>query len=104
LTQLLTRTVYHIPIEESGYTQNIRIGQNFDGNIEDENELDPLFEQVKEFVSKHKEVSTSMIQSYFKLGYPRAAKITRQLEKNGIIGPANGSKPRKVLINDDKNS
>ncbi|MDI6700202.1 MAG: DNA translocase FtsK 4TM domain-containing protein [bacterium] len=104
LTQLLTRIVYHMPIEESGYTENIRNAKNLDGNVEGENELDPLFEQVKEFVSKHKEISTSMIQSYFKLGYPRAAKITRQLEKNGIIGPANGSKPRKVLVYDDKDS
>lgn len=103
LTEILTQTVYHIPIEESGYTQNIRNSQNLEGNYQDDDELDPLFEQVKDFVLKHKEISTSMIQSYFKLGYPRAAKITRQLEKNGIIGPANGSKPRKVLLNNDKN-
>ncbi|MEO0303727.1 MAG: DNA translocase FtsK 4TM domain-containing protein [candidate division WOR-3 bacterium] len=103
LTEILTQTVYHIPIEESGYTQNIRNSQNLEGNFQDDDELDPLFEQVKEFVLKHKEISTSMIQSYFKLGYPRAAKITRQLEKNGIIGPANGSKPRKVLLNNEKN-
>ncbi|MEJ5307088.1 MAG: DNA translocase FtsK 4TM domain-containing protein [candidate division WOR-3 bacterium] len=103
LTEILTQTVYHIPIEESGYTQNIRNSQNFEGDFQNDDELDPLFEQVKEFVLKHKEISTSMIQSYFKLGYPRAAKITRQLEKNGIIGPANGSKPRKVLLNNEKN-
>lgn len=103
LTEILTQTVYHIPIEESGYTQNIRNSQNLEGNFQDDDDLDPLFEQVKEFVLKHKEISTSMIQSYFKLGYPRAAKITRQLEKNGIIGPANGSKPRKVLLNNEKN-
>ncbi len=98
LTEILTGTIYHIPIEESGLTKNFK--KDLNSEYEDsENELDPLYTQVKEFVSKHREISTTMIQSYFKLGYPRAAKITRELEKTGIIGPANGSKPRKVLLN-----
>lgn len=98
LTEILTGTIYHIPIEESGLTKNFK--KDLNGENEDNvNELDPLYPQVKEFVLKHKEISTTMIQSYFKLGYPRAAKITRELEKTGIIGPANGSKPRKVLSN-----
>ena len=42
--------------------------------------------------------SASLIQRRFKLGYNRSVRIIDLLEERGIIGPANGSKPRKVLI------
>ena len=44
--------------------------------------------------------STSYIQSVYNVGFNRAGRITRQLEQAGIIGPANGSKPRDVKIYD----
>jgi len=43
-------------------------------------------------------VSTSMFQRRLKLGYGRAAKIIDQMEEMGIVGPADGNKPRKLLI------
>lgn len=64
--------------------------------------LDVLFEEVAEFVVLNQLCSTSMIQRKFSLGYNRAARIADQLEKEGIVGPANGGNPRLVLIEDLK--
>jgi len=44
-------------------------------------------------------MSASMIQRKFEIGYPRAARIVDQFERDGVLSPANGSKPRKVIGN-----
>ena len=59
---------------------------------------DELFEQAADIVIEAGSASTSMLQSILKLGYPRASRLVRELEQKKIIGPAEGSKPRKVLI------
>lgn len=61
-------------------------------------ELDPLYPEVKNFVIVSRKASTSLIQRRFRLGYGRAARILDQLEANGIIGPANGTRPREILV------
>lgn len=58
---------------------------------------DPMYDTVLAMVCEMKTVSTSMIQRKLKLGYNRAARIIDQLERDGVVGPANGSKPREVL-------
>ncbi len=62
-------------------------------------EYDPIWDQAVEFVSHLDEVSISLLQRKFKIGYNRAAKIIEKMEEEEIVGPADGSKPRKVLIN-----
>lgn len=59
---------------------------------------DPLYDQVKNFVVQSRRASTSLIQRKFSVGYSRAARLVDALEEQGIIGPANGSKPRKILV------
>lgn len=59
---------------------------------------DPLYTEVKHFVIVSRKASTSLIQRKFSIGYSRAARLMDVLEENGIIGPANGSKPREVLV------
>jgi len=59
---------------------------------------DPLYNEIVDFVVTSGKASASLLQRRFKLGYNRAARIVDLLEERGIIGPANGSKPREVLV------
>ena len=68
-------------------------GQEVAGDIGD-----PLYDDVKHFVIQSRRASTSFIQRKFSVGYSRAARLMDALEENGIIGPANGSKPREILV------
>lgn len=57
------------------------------------------YDEVVAFVTTQKAVSASLIQRRFKYGYPKAARIIEMLEREGVVGPSNGSKPRLVLAN-----
>lgn len=59
---------------------------------------DPLMEEVIAFIVEKDQASTSMIQRRFKIGYNRAARMIDELEKRGIVAGAEGSKPRRVLM------
>ncbi|MDO4466104.1 MAG: DNA translocase FtsK [Bacillota bacterium] len=67
------------------------------GEVKPEN-ADPLYPEVKNFVIQSRKASTSLIQRRFSVGYSRAARLIDVLECEGVIGPANGSKPREILI------
>ena len=58
--------------------------------------LDPLFKDAAELIVSNQQGSTSLIQRKFAIGYNRAGRLMDQLEKAGIVGPAQGSKPREV--------
>ncbi len=64
----------------------------------DVSDLDDMFADAARIVVSNQHGSTSMIQRRLKLGYNRAGRIMDQLEGMGIVGPAEGSKPREVLI------
>lgn len=70
----------------------------FEGEEEEEN-YDPLFEKAAEVVIESGTASTSFLQRKLSVGYARGAKIIDQLQDYGVIGPSEGSKPRKVLMN-----
>lgn len=59
---------------------------------------DELYQEVVEMVTEMESASISMIQRRFRVGYNRAARLIDELEVNGIVGPSEGSKPRKVLV------
>ena len=59
---------------------------------------DPLYNEIVDFAIQTGKVSASLLQRRVRLGYNRAARIVDLLEERGIIGPANGSKPREVLV------
>ena len=61
--------------------------------------LDDLFEKAVDVVLENQTASTSFLQRKLGVGYARGAKIIDQLQDKGIIGPAEGSKGRKILIN-----
>ncbi|MDR1121929.1 MAG: DNA translocase FtsK [Dysgonamonadaceae bacterium] len=62
--------------------------------------LDPMFEDAAKVIVQNQIGSTSLIQRKLSLGYNRAGRIMDQLQASGIVGPADGSKPRQVLISD----
>lgn len=59
---------------------------------------DELFDQAKELVVDMQTASVSLLQRRFRIGYNRAARLVDELEAHGVVGPSEGSKPRKVLI------
>ena len=61
-------------------------------------DLDPLFEDAAQLIIFNQNGSTSLIQRKFAIGYNRAGRLIDQLEKAGVVGAANGSKPRELLI------
>ncbi len=67
----------------------------------DTHNLDPMFEEAAHAIVLTQQGSTSMIQRKFSIGYNRAGRLMDQLESAGIVGAAQGSKPREVLIQDD---
>ena len=60
---------------------------------------DPLFEDVKRIVLETKKASASFLQRRLRIGYSRAARLIDMLEDKGIVGPADGAKPREVYEN-----
>lgn len=67
----------------------------------DSTKLDPLFEEAARLIITHQQGSTSLIQRKFAIGYNRAGRLMDQLERAGIVGRAEGSKPRQVLCMDE---
>lgn len=64
--------------------------------------LDPLFEDVARLIVREQSGSTSLVQRKFAIGYHRANRLMDQLEKAGVVGAAFGSKPREVMIQDER--
>ena len=58
---------------------------------------DPLYNEAVEFVRQQGKASISLIQRKFRIGFNKAARFVEQMEQDGIIGPADGSKPRMVI-------
>ena len=67
----------------------------------DAKSLDPYFEEAAHAILLSQQGSTSMIQRRFSIGYNRAGRLMDQMEAAGIVGPAQGSKPREVLVADE---
>ncbi|KXB83438.1 putative stage III sporulation protein E [Prevotella sp. DNF00663] len=81
------------PSDEGGSVGN--------GGSADIQNLDPFFEEAAHAIVISQQGSTSMIQRRFSIGYNRAGRLMDQLEQVGIVGAAQGSKPRDVLIQDE---
>jgi S-DNA-T family DNA segregation ATPase FtsK/SpoIIIE len=67
-------------------------------DIEEVEDLDPLFEEAKEIILKERRTSISYLQRRLQIGYNRAANIIEQMERMGILSPANARGQREILI------
>ena len=73
-------------------------GGGSDANVGNVKDRDPLFEEAVRFVIMSNTASTSSLQRRYEIGYNRAGRLMDQMENAGIVGPAQGSKPRQVLV------
>lgn len=88
------KSFYYLPrpdIREKGSS-----AQN--GGFQEKEGRDSMFEEAAHLVVMHQQGSVSLLQRRLKLGFSRAARIMDQLEASGIVGPADGSKAREVLV------
>ncbi|MBI4059007.1 DNA translocase FtsK [Candidatus Microgenomates bacterium] len=76
-------------------TKYVTSGVGGDGGVE---ERDDLFDQAVRIICQYDRASASLLQRRLSIGYARAARILDQLEGSGVVGPAEGAKPREVLV------
>ncbi len=67
----------------------------------DDAEYDNLYDQAVAFVTEQGQASISSVQRRFRVGYNRAARMIEMMEKDGVVGPADGAKPREVIVRHD---
>ena len=72
-------------------------GRELDVEAEDENADDELFDDAVRLVFEFGKASTSLLQRRMRIGYGRAAHLIDMMERDGIVGPSDGSKPREIL-------
>lgn len=77
--------------------QEIEKEQNGTG-VDDENDFDERYDEAVALVSEAGQASISMVQRRLRVGYNRAARMIEMMEKEGIVGPADGAKPREVIV------
>ncbi|MGT2799021.1 DNA translocase FtsK [Streptococcus marmotae] len=85
---------------EAEYDESFDPGEVTEGDFEGgagDSGGDPLFEEAKALVIETQKASASMIQRRLSVGFNRATRLMEELEAAGVIGPAEGTKPRKVL-------
>lgn len=75
-----------------------KVGSNSVGGGSSDDDSDELFMDALETVVSAEQCSVSMLQRRFRIGYNRAARLVDMMEERGMVGPADGSKPRKVLM------
>ena len=93
--EIMSEITLGAPTPEAGSSAAFGSDMNLDNDsIEDE---DDMYEPAREAVIAAGKASTSYIQRKLGVGYSRAAKLIDMLEERGVIGPANGSKPREVI-------
>lgn len=83
----------HIEAKAAGNSQS-----KDEGAKGDDNGYDELFEEAGRFIIEKQKSSVGMLQRVFKIGFNRAARIMDQLADEGVVGPEEGTKPRKILM------
>jgi S-DNA-T family DNA segregation ATPase FtsK/SpoIIIE len=72
--------------------------EDVEGGGEEDELSDELYDQALATVGEMRAVSISMLQRKMRIGYNRAARMIERMERDGVVGPADGAKPREVLI------
>lgn len=89
-------------VKEAEYDQDIIENINDINNFTPDEDLDEYLEKAIEIVVEKEKASISMLQRYLRIGFNRAARLMEEMEERGVVGPEEGSKPRKVLISQEE--
>ncbi len=82
------------------YDAEVTEAKNQEADAPQDREYDEKYDEAVALVAKTKQASISMVQRHLRIGYNRAARIIEVMEQEGVVGPADGSKPREVLVSD----
>ena len=93
--------------QEAQYSESMivtdeELSQDTSENSGQGNSEDELFQDALQYIIEQQKASTSLLQRRFRIGYNRAARLIDDLESGGYIGPADGSRPRRVNIADGR--
>ncbi|MEJ7540912.1 DNA translocase FtsK [Staphylococcus intermedius] len=88
---------YVVAQQKANYVKEMEPDAVTEGSSESESD-DPLYKEAYLFVLEQQKASTSLLQRQFRIGYNRASRIMDDLERNQVIGPQKGSKPRQILV------
>ena len=83
----------HIEAKAAGASQS-----KDDGAQQDQDANDEFFEDAARLIIKKQKASVGMLQREFRIGFNRAARIMDSLAEDGVVGPEEGTKPRKILM------
>jgi S-DNA-T family DNA segregation ATPase FtsK/SpoIIIE len=91
---------------EPEYNEEVTVGRGFPSEMKLDFGLtgsetdDELYEEAKEVITQAGKASASLLQRRLRIGYARAARLLDMMEERGIVGPADGAKPREVFIDE----
>ena len=97
----IAKNSYELPDDITLTKSSATDGIFASSDIESAEDEDELYEEAREIVIQAGKASTSYLQRRLKVGYSRAARLIDMLEDRGVVGPAEGSKPREVFVSDD---
>jgi S-DNA-T family DNA segregation ATPase FtsK/SpoIIIE len=84
--------------EKPEYDEKVTEAAAKDETSSEEQEYDERYDDAVALITKKRQASISMIQRHLRIGYNRAARIIEVMEKEGVVGPSDGVKPREVLV------
>ena len=100
-SQAMPSYIDSVTNEEGDFSGSEVMNAMFGGNGSDgDDKVDELYDQAVAVVAREGKVSTSFIQRHLQIGYNRAARIVEEMEKQGIISPANATGKRQILVSD----
>ena len=80
------------------YDEHVTAAATPENGTDEDQEYDERYDDAVALITKKRQASISMIQRHLRIGYNRAARIIEVMEKEGVVGPSDGVKPREVLV------
>ncbi|MBW2439566.1 MAG: DNA translocase FtsK, partial [Deltaproteobacteria bacterium] len=84
--------------EKPEYDEEVTETSAIQSTESNDDEYDERYDDAVALVTEAGQASISMIQRHLRIGYNRAARIIEKMEKEGVVGPSDGAKPREVLV------